>query len=91
MSFIGRTHGKIGDKEYPTIDYLEQPGKLVENTRDNLFSPLVLAILCKKQHTFNTLEQDVYLHTTMNIHSQMKQRVLMKMIYLILLVPDILQ
>jgi 3,5-epimerase/4-reductase len=50
MSFIGRTHGKIGDKEYPTIDYLEQPGKLVENTRDNLFSPLVLAILCKKHN-----------------------------------------
>tara|TARA_B110000037_G_scaffold171240_1_gene194362 strand:- start:24244 stop:25140 length:897 start_codon:yes stop_codon:yes gene_type:complete len=50
MSFIGRTHGKIGDKEYPTIDYLEQPSKLDENTRDNLFSPLVLAILCKKHN-----------------------------------------
>lgn len=50
MSFIGRTHGTIGDKEYTTIDYLEQPGKLVENTRDNLFSPLVLAILCKKHN-----------------------------------------
>ena len=23
MSFIGRTHGKIGDKEYTTIDYLD--------------------------------------------------------------------
>lgn len=23
MSFIGRTHGKIGDQEYTTIDYLE--------------------------------------------------------------------
>ena len=24
MSFIGRTHGRIGDKEFKTIDYLEQ-------------------------------------------------------------------
>lgn len=54
MSFIGRTHGTIDDKEYTTIDYLEQPGKLVENTRDNLFSPLVLAILCKKYNVHLT-------------------------------------
>ena len=47
ISFIGRTHGKIGNKEFTTIDYLEQPGKLTENIRDNLFSPLVLAFLCK--------------------------------------------
>ena len=25
--FIGRTHGKIGETVYTTIDYLEQPGK----------------------------------------------------------------
>ena len=36
--FIGRTHGKIGEKVYTTIDYLEQKGKLVDNIRDNLFS-----------------------------------------------------
>jgi len=48
MSFIGRTHGKIGDKEYTTIDYLEQPGKIKENVRDNLYSPIVLAILSNK-------------------------------------------
>jgi 3,5-epimerase/4-reductase len=48
MSFIGRTHGSIGEKKYTTIDYLEQPGKLDENIRDNLFSPIVLAQLCKK-------------------------------------------
>jgi 3,5-epimerase/4-reductase len=48
MSFIGRTHGTIGDTVYPTIDYLEQPGKLVENVRDNLFSPVVTALLCQK-------------------------------------------
>ena len=49
VSFIGRTHGTIGDKYYPTIDYLEQPGKLYENVRDNLFSPLELAIICQEK------------------------------------------
>lgn len=48
MSFIGRTHGTIGEKKYTTIDYLEQPGKLKENVRDNLYSPLVTALVCKK-------------------------------------------
>jgi len=48
MSFIGRTHGSIGDKAFTTIDYLEQPGKIKENVRDNLYSPIVLAMLCKK-------------------------------------------
>ena len=47
VSFIGRTHGKIGEKEYTTIDYLEQEGKLVENIRDNLFSPLILADIAR--------------------------------------------
>ena len=49
VSFIGRTHGKINSKVYTTIDYLEQEGKLVENVRDNLFSPLALADLCSKR------------------------------------------
>jgi dTDP-glucose 4,6-dehydratase len=49
VSFIGRTHGKIGEKVYTTIDYLEQEGKLVENVRDNLFSIIVLADLCTKK------------------------------------------
>lgn len=48
MSFIGRTHGKIGEHKYTTIDYLEQPGKIKENVRDNLYSPIVLAILSNK-------------------------------------------
>jgi 3,5-epimerase/4-reductase len=48
MSFIGRTHGQIGGIQYTTIDYLEQPGKIRENVRDNLYSPLVLAILSNK-------------------------------------------
>ena len=48
ISLIGRTHGTYNDKVYGTIDYLEQPGKLVENVRDNLFGPMVLGLLSKK-------------------------------------------
>ena len=54
ISFIGRTHGKIDDKVYTTIDYLEQEGKLVENVRDNLFSPMILAMLAKKYNAHYT-------------------------------------
>jgi len=50
MSFIGRTHGP----GYSTIDYLEQPGKIKENVRDNLYSPLTLAILSKKYNIHYT-------------------------------------
>ena len=50
VSFVGRTHGKIDNKTYSTIDYLEQPGKLQENIRDNLFSPVALALLCKERN-----------------------------------------
>jgi dTDP-4-dehydrorhamnose reductase len=47
ISFIGRTHGTLENGEkIGTIDYLEYPGKLVENIRDNLYSPLILADLC---------------------------------------------
>jgi 3,5-epimerase/4-reductase len=44
LCLIGRTHGP----GYSTIDYLEQKGKLVENVRDNLYSPVVLALFGKK-------------------------------------------
>jgi len=54
ISFIGRTHGEIRGKKYSTIDYLEQPGKLKDNLRDNLFSPLSLAILCNSQNIHYT-------------------------------------
>ena len=54
VSFIGRTHGTIDEKEYTTIDYLEQPGKLVENIKDNLFSPVSLAIACKERNIHYT-------------------------------------
>lgn len=42
IAFIGRTHGP----GYNTIDYLEQPGKLVENLRDNLYAQVTLANVC---------------------------------------------
>lgn len=54
ISFIGRTHGQIGDKEWTTIDYLEQKGKLVENMRDNLFSPISLALACQVRNIHYT-------------------------------------
>lgn len=44
ISFIGRTHGP----GFPTIDYLEQPGKLMENMRDNFIAPLHLAAICEE-------------------------------------------
>ena len=47
ISFIGRTHGTIDTKEFSTIDYLEQPGKLRENMCDNLYAPVSLALACK--------------------------------------------
>ena len=50
ISFTGRTHGITDDgKQWPTIDYLEQPGKLYDNVRDNLFSVVMLALLCKER------------------------------------------
>ena len=54
ISFIGRTHGKIGNKLYSTIDYLEQKGKLTENIRDNLYAPLNLAILTQEKNIHYT-------------------------------------
>jgi nucleoside-diphosphate-sugar epimerase len=50
LCLVGRTHGMIDDKEYTTIDYLEQPGKLYENVRDNLYSPVFLSLLAKKHN-----------------------------------------
>lgn len=54
ISFIGRTHGTIGEKKFTTIDYLEQEGKLFENVRDNLFSPFMLAELCERYNIHYT-------------------------------------
>ena len=54
VSFIGRTHGMINNTRYTTIDYLEQPGKLTENVRDNLYSPLLLAHICTQKNIHYT-------------------------------------
>jgi 3,5-epimerase/4-reductase len=54
MMFTGRTHGTHDGKYYPTIDYLEQSNKLVDNVRDNLFGPIGIAILCKKYNVHLT-------------------------------------
>lgn len=48
VSLIGRTHGTYEGQYIGTIDYLEKPGKVFENVRDNLFSPMVLSFLSKK-------------------------------------------
>jgi len=48
ISLIGRTHGVIHGTQFTTIDYLQDAAKLSENIRDNLYSPLTLAILCEK-------------------------------------------
>jgi 3,5-epimerase/4-reductase len=46
---IGRTSGVLSDgTKINTIDYLEKEGKLVENVQDNLYSPIMLAILCQQ-------------------------------------------
>jgi 3,5-epimerase/4-reductase len=50
VAFIGRTHGE----NFNTIDYLEQPGKLSQNIRDNLYAPMVLSILSQKYNIHYT-------------------------------------
>jgi 3,5-epimerase/4-reductase len=48
ICMLGRTSGYSEEKEryIPNIDYLEEKGKLYENVRDNLYSPLLLSIIC---------------------------------------------
>jgi hypothetical protein len=53
-AFIGRTHGP----GCGTIDYLEEPGRLVENMRDNFLAPMRLAEICEAEGV-----QFVYLGT----------------------------
>ena len=54
LSLIGRTHGIINGNVYSTIDYLEHSDKLKENVRDNLYAPLILAILCQQKNIHYT-------------------------------------
>lgn len=49
ISFLGRTYGTSPEgKLIPSIDYLELPGKLFENMRDNFYAPFNLATVCDK-------------------------------------------
>lgn len=51
ISFLGRTYGKDQNGIIiPSIDYLELPGKLYENMRDNFYAPYNLASICDKQN-----------------------------------------
>lgn len=49
FSSTGRTHGIYQGKVYGTIDYLELPGGLEVNIRDNLRGPLNLAMVCRER------------------------------------------
>jgi len=48
ISFTGRTHGVYDGVKINTIDYLEKPGKLFDNIRDNLYGPINIATICDK-------------------------------------------
>ena len=49
ISLLGRTFGTGPDgKLIPSIDYLELPGKLYDNMRDNFYAPYNLATICDK-------------------------------------------
>jgi 3,5-epimerase/4-reductase len=48
ISSTGRTHGIYNNTVYNTIDYLEMPGKLRDNMRDNYIGPINLAELSEK-------------------------------------------
>jgi 3,5-epimerase/4-reductase len=49
ISFLGRTYGTGPDgKLIGSIDYLELPGKLYENMRDNFYAPYNLATICEQ-------------------------------------------
>ena len=47
ISFLGRTYGTADGTLIPSIDYLELPGKLKENMRDNFDAPYNLARACE--------------------------------------------
>jgi 3,5-epimerase/4-reductase len=49
ISFIGRTHGTVNNVKVNSIDYLEYPGKIIENIKDNLYAPVILANICVRR------------------------------------------
>jgi len=70
ISFTGRTHGMINDQLVNTIDYLEYPGKLIENVRDNLYGPLNLASICEKNNIHYTYIGTGCIFNSQNIKEQ---------------------
>ena len=48
ISFLGRTYGTADGKLIPSIDYLELPGKLKENMRDNFYAQNFRVLLVVK-------------------------------------------
>jgi 3,5-epimerase/4-reductase len=49
ISFLGRTYGTAPDgRLISSIDYLELPGKLYENMRDNFYAPYNLSTICEQ-------------------------------------------
>jgi 3,5-epimerase/4-reductase len=54
ISTTGRTHGVYEGTHISTIDYLEKPGKLVDNMRDNYAGPMRLAEITKKHNIHYT-------------------------------------
>ena len=48
LSFTGRTHGVYNNIKYKSIDYLENPGKLYENMRDNYYSIYNLCVISSR-------------------------------------------
>jgi dTDP-4-dehydrorhamnose reductase len=54
VCLVGRTHGMVGETSYSTIDYLETPGKLKENIRDNLYAPIILGNICANSNIHYT-------------------------------------
>ena len=69
VSFTGRTHGMIEGKLVNTIDYLEYPGKLVENVKDNLYGPVNLAIICKEKGIHYTYLGTGCIYNSKNINN----------------------
>ena len=70
ISAIGRLRGVVDDKIVNTADYLEYPGKWVENIRDNLFAPIVIAKLCSDRNIhFTYIGTGCIFENTENIHS----------------------
>lgn len=46
----GRTHGKLDNIYYNTIDYLEDIRTTSQNINDNLYAPVSLALFCEKNN-----------------------------------------